>query len=69
MLCCMLRELGESRGSMVLNGNSRITNYINQSQYSSYLKEGMGQYLWNSEVFLVPILDVDVLGIARQNVE
>ena len=29
----------------------------------------MAQYLWNLEVFLVPVLDVDGLDIARQNVE
>ena len=54
---------------MVANGDSRITNNINQSQCSSHHKEGMAQYLWNSEVFLVPVLDVDRLGIVRQNVE
>ena len=69
MLCCVLKGLGASRGSMAANGDSRITDHINQSQYSSYHKEGMAQYLWNSEVFLVPVLDVDRLGIVRQNVE
>ena len=54
---------------MVPNGNSRITNHINQSPCSSHLKERMAQFLWNLEVFLVPVLDVDGLGIARQNVE
>ena len=52
---------------MAANGDSRITDHINQC--SSYHKEGMAQYLWNSEVFLVPVLDVDGLGIVRQNVE
>ena len=54
---------------MVANRDSRITDHINQSQCSSHHKEGMAQYLWNSEVFLVPVLDVDGLGIIRQNVE
>ena len=65
----LLKGLGASTGSMVANGYSRITDHINQSQCSSYHKEGMAQYLWNSEVFLVPVLDVDKLGIVRQNVE
>ena len=54
---------------MVPNGDSRITDHINQSPCSSHLKERMAQYLWNSEVFLVPVLDMDGLDIARQNVE
>ena len=54
---------------MVANGDSRITDHINQSQCSSHYKEGMAQYLWNSGVFLVPVLDVDGLGIIKQNVE
>ena len=54
---------------MVVNGDSRTTDRINQSQCSSHHKEGMAQYLWNSEVFLVPVLDVDGLGIIRQSVE
>ena len=29
----------------------------------------MAQYLWNSKFFPVPVLDVDELDIARQNVE
>ena len=69
ILYCVLRGLGGTRGSMVPNSDNRITNYINQSQCSSYLKESMAQFLWNSEVFLVPILDVDIMGIARQNIE
>ena len=51
------------------NGDSRITNCINQSPYSSHLKERMAQYVCNSEVFLVPVLDMDGLDIARQNLE
>ena len=54
---------------MVANGDSKITDHINQSQFSSHHKEGMAQYLWNLEVFLVPVLDVDGVGIVRQNVE
>ena len=69
MLCCVLRGLGGSRGSIVPNGDSRITNHINQSLCSSHLRELMAQYLWSSEAFLVPVLDVDGLDIARQNVE
>ena len=69
MLCCVLKGLGASRGSMVARGDSRITDHINQSQCSSHYKEGMAQYLWNLEVFLVPVLDVDGLDTASQNVE
>ena len=29
----------------------------------------MAQFLWNLEDFMVPVLDVDRLGIERQNVE
>ena len=54
---------------MVANGDSRITDHINQSLCSSYHKEGMAQYLWNLEVFLVPVLDVDGLDTTSQNVE
>ena len=54
---------------MVANGDSRITNHINQSQCSSHYKEGMAQYLWNLEVFLASVLDMDGLGIVGQNVE
>ena len=54
---------------MVANGDSRITDHINQSQYGSHHKEGMAQYLWNSEVFLVPVLDMVGLDIERQNIE
>ena len=61
--------LGGARGSMVPNNDSRITDLINQSQYSSHFKERMAQLLWNLEVFLVPVLDMDMLGIAKQNVE
>ena len=51
VLCCMLRGLGGSRGSMVPNSDRRITNHTNKSQCSSHLKERMTQFLWNSEVF------------------
>ena len=54
---------------MVVRGDGRITDHINQSQYSSHHKEGMAQYIWNLEVFLVPLLDVDGLDTASQNVE
>ena len=54
---------------MVANGDSNITDHINQSQYNSHYKEGMDLYLWNSKVFLVPILNVDRLDIAKQNVK
>ena len=54
---------------MVPNGNSRITNHINQGPYITHLRERIAHYLWNLEVFLVPVLDVDGLDIARQNVE
>ena len=53
---------------MVPNSNSRITDYTNQSQCSSHLKESMTQFLLTLEVFLVPVLDMDGLGITRQNV-
>ena len=69
MLCCVLKGLGAYRGSMVVRGDGRITDHINQSQYSSHHKEGMAQYLWNSEVFLVPVLDMVGLDIERQNIE
>ena len=69
MLYCVLKELGVSRGSMVVNGDSKITDHINQIQSSNHHKEGMAQYLWNLEVFLVPVLDVDGLDTANQNVE
>ena len=65
MLCSVLRGLGASRGSMVPNQDSRFTDHINQSQCSSHYKEGMAQFLWNSEVFPVPASDVDGQGIAR----
>ena len=68
MLCCVLRGFGGSSGSMVPNGDSRITDHINQGQYSSHRKERMAQFLWNSEIFLVLALDVYGLGIIRQNV-
>ena len=54
---------------MVANRDSRITDHINQSQCSSHHNKGMAQHLWNSEVFLVPVLNVGGLGILRQNVE
>ena len=62
-------RIGASRGSMVANRDGRITVHINQSHSSSHYKEGMAQYLWNLEVFLVTVLDVDGMGIVRQNVE
>ena len=68
-LCCMLKGLGASRGSIVANRDSRITDHINQSQCSSHHKEWMTQYLWNLEVFLVPVLDVGGLDTTSQNVE
>ena len=54
---------------MVASGDSRITDHINQSQCGSHHKEGMAQYLWNLEVFLVPVLDVDGLDTTSLNVE
>ena len=69
MLCCVLKGLGASRGSMVASEDSRITDHINQSQCSSHHKEEMAQYLWNLEVFLVLVLDVDGLDTASPNVE
>ena len=54
---------------MVDNRDNKITNHINQNQCSSHHKERIAQYIWNSEVFLVPFLYVDGLNIARQNVE
>ena len=69
MLCCVLRGLGASRGSMVPKRDSKITKHINQSQPSSYHKEGMAQFLRNSEVFLVPASDIVGRSIARQNLE
>ena len=69
MLCCVLKELGVSRGSIVVNGDNKITNHINQSQCSNHHKEGIAQYLWNLEVFLVPVFDVDGLDTTSQNVK
>ena len=69
VLCCVLRGLAGSSPSMVPNSDRRITDHINQSQYSSHLKERMALFLLSFEVLLVPILDVDILGIARQNIE
>ena len=54
---------------MVTSEDSRITDHINQSQCSSHYKEEMAQYLWNLEVFLVLVLDVDGLDTASLNVE
>ena len=54
---------------MVVSGNSRITDHINQSQCSSHYKEEMAQYLWNLKVFLVLVLDVDKLDTTSLNVE
>ena len=54
---------------MVASEDSRITDYINQSQCSSHHKEEMAQYLWNLEVLLVLVLDVDGLDTASLNVE
>ena len=54
---------------MVASEDSRITDHINQSQCSSHHKEEMAQYLWNLEVFLVPVLDVDGLDTTSQNVQ
>ena len=54
---------------MVSNGDSNITNHINQSQYSSHHKERMVQFLWNLEFFLVPASDVDGRGTAKQSIE
>ena len=54
---------------MVASKDSRITDHINQSQCSSHHKEEMAQYLWNLEVFLVHVLDVDGLDTASPNVE
>ena len=69
MLYCVLRGLGGSKGSMVPNSNSRITGHVNQNPRSSLLNERMAHYLWNLEVFLVPVLDMDGLDITRQTVE
>ena len=69
MLCCMLKGLGAFRGCMVASRDSRITDHINQSQCSSHHKEEMAQYLWNLEVFLVHVLDVDGLVTASPSVE
>ena len=69
MLYCALSGSGGPIRSMVPNSNSRITNHIKQSQCNSHFQERMAQFLGNSEVFLVPALDVDILNIRRQNVE
>ena len=69
MLCCVLKGLGASRGSMVASEDSRIIDHINQSQCSSHHQEEMAQYLWNLEVFLVLVLDVDGLDTVSLNVE
>ena len=54
---------------MVASEDSRITDHINQSQCSSHHKEEMAQYLWNLEVFLVLVLDVDGLVTTSPSVE
>ena len=69
MLCCVLKGLGASRGSMVASRDSRIADHINQSQCGSHHKEEMAQYLWNLEAFLVHVLDVDGLDTTSPNVE
>ena len=54
---------------MVPNGDSKITEHIYQSQFNNHLNERMVLFLLNLEVFLVPVLYVDVLGITKQNLE
>ena len=42
---------------------------LTKAKCSSHIKERMAQFLENLEVFLVPVLDVDGLGIVKQNVK